>query len=201
MNKFLKILLIIILFFIVVLAFLFIKSKTWASEFESNINPQYLVTESTELETSLNEKIENYITSKKTTDFISFTPQEVGQIVKSSVIDIVGESSLEIGNIYVEPNNDLWTICGLVRFEKFFNINNWVCTDVTKDNMQTAQLYIQNFKVQGINIGQIYPKLLDTINQGIAEALVTANENGFVGRVFENIELEDNELIVKGSLY
>jgi hypothetical protein len=67
--------------------------------------------------------------------------------------------------------------------------------------MQTAQLYTTNFKVQGISVGNIFPSMVSSINQGIAEALVTVNENRFVGRKFENIELEDDQLIVKGSLY
>jgi hypothetical protein len=55
--------------------------------------------------------------------------------------------------------------------------------------------------VEGIEVSKIYPEILTKVNKGIAEALVTANENGFVGRVFENIELQENQLVVKGSLY
>jgi hypothetical protein len=55
--------------------------------------------------------------------------------------------------------------------------------------------------IQGISIDRVFPSILTKINQGIAEALVTANENGFVGRTFENIELQEDQLVVKGTLY
>jgi hypothetical protein len=67
--------------------------------------------------------------------------------------------------------------------------------------MQTAQLYVTDFKMQGINIGRVFPSVISNINQGLAQALVTVNENRFVGRKFENIELQEDRMIVKGSLY
>jgi hypothetical protein len=67
--------------------------------------------------------------------------------------------------------------------------------------MQTAQLYAIDFKIQGINVERMFPSVISNINQGIAQALVTVNENRFVGRKFENIELQEDQMIVKGSLY
>ena len=39
------------------------------------------------------------------------------------------------------------------------------------------------------------------INKGIGEAIVTLNENGFVGRYIENIELLEDAMVLKGSRY
>jgi hypothetical protein len=149
----------------------------------------------------LNKKIEEYVTNEEDIDFVSFTPKEVAQVIYTSLSEMTEESGFEISNVYTNPSKNTWEVCVLIRVKDLFKINIWVCTDVSKDNMQTAQLYTTNFKVQGISVGNIFPSMVSSINQGIAEALVTVNENRFVGRKFENIELEDDQLIVKGSLY
>ena len=49
-------------------------------------------------------------------------------------------------------------------------------------------------------IGNIF-NITDMINTGIADALLTVNENGFSGRYLENIELLEDKVVVKGSKY
>lgn len=193
--------LVLLIFLLAIFLFLFIKSKTWERDFQAEINPEHMVNESLELEDAINEKIEEYILSQEDTDFISFSPREIAQVVHGAISNMVEGSSIEITNTYVEPSVGMWSICGRIRLEDIKRVNPWVCADVTKDSMQTAQLYVTKLKLQGFDIGKIYPKALTRINQGIAEALVTANENGFVGRIFENMELLEKQLIVKGTLY
>lgn len=208
MKKAFKIL--IISFFVVLIVItctvfcLIIKSNNWKKEFESQVNPNYMVENSnknSEEIKELNKKIEEYVTNEEDIDFVSFTPKEVAQVIYTSLSEMTEESGFEISNVYTNPSKNTWEVCVLIRVKDLFKINIWVCTDVSKDNMQTAQLYTTNFKVQGISVGNIFPSMVSSINQGIAEALVTVNENRFVGRKFENIELEDDQLIVKGSLY
>jgi hypothetical protein len=205
MSKVLKILgivfLSIILLFLFTLLFIFIKSKAWERNFEADINPEYIANQPEEFEESLNEKVEEYVLSQEDTDFISFTPKEVAQIVYGSISEMVEDSSVEITNIYVEPSVGIWKVCARLKLKDIERLKIWICADITKDNIQTAQLYITDLTVQGFSARKIYPQILTDINQGIAEALVTANENGFVGRIFENMELLENNLIIKGSLY
>jgi hypothetical protein len=204
MKKVLNIITVTILSILIVLVilaiFLFFKSKIWEREFQSNINPDFLVSDST-LSEDFNQRVEKYILSDDNTEFLSLSPQEVGHTIFGSLAQMVAESNLEITNVYVEPNETVWMVCARTRLKDVRNLYAWVCTDITKDDMQTAQIYLSNLEVHGINVSDIYPKSLTMINQGIAEALVTANENGFVGRVFENIELLEEELIIKGSRY
>ena len=178
-----------------------IKSSRWRKEFESSINSEYVVDQTSEIEERLNERIEEYILSGDKTDFIIFTPQEVSQIIFNSLTDITADGWIEITSVYVKPAERIWNICALMNLQGNRKLKAWVCTDVTKDDMQTAQLYITNLAIQGVDIGTVFPSILTKVNQGIAEALVVANENGFVGRVLENMEIEREQLIVKGSLY
>lgn len=192
--------LVLVILFLVVFLFLFIKSKSWEREFSSEVQPQYLVNNS-ELDDEFYERIEKYIISQESTSFITFSPQEVAHILFGSLSEMFEGTSLELTNVYIEPSKGQWEVCARTRYKDFNKINAWICTDVTKDSMQTAQLFVTHIKVQGIEIGKIYPKSVTLVNQGIAEALVTANENGFVGRIFENMELLEDELVVKGTIY
>ena len=205
MSKILKVLGIIFLFiiilFVILLLSIFIKSKTWESNFYSTMNSEYMITKAMTFEEALNEKIAEYVLSQEYIDNISFSPIEVGQIVKGSLLEITEDSGVDISNVYIEPTDGLWEVCALARLNKSERLHVWVCADMTKDNIQTAQIYLKKFLVQGINIGKIYPQLLININSGIAEALVTVNENNFAGRVFENIELLKDQIVIKGSLY
>jgi len=204
MKKFLKVLTIIILSILIILfaivIILFIKSKTWERNFQSEMNPHYLVNDSI-LPEEFDRRVEEYILSKESTDFLTLSPEEVGHTVFGSLAQMVEESVLETTNVYIEPSKGVWKICARARLRDVRNVYAWVCADVTKDDMQTAQIYLKNLEIQGIDIGKIYPGSLIMINQGIAEAVVIANENGFVGRVFENMELLEDELIIKGFLY
>jgi len=190
---------ILILLFLILL-FGIIKSWIWLNDFESRLKEEYIVTEGIQTDSAVEKKIEMYILSEEKTDFVIFTPQEVGNIVYSSVQDMLGESSIFISQVYVYPQNGIWQVCSSLEWSKLKNKDIWVCVDVTKDNMQTAQLYVAKLLVQGVDIGKIYPSLLVKINNGFAEALITVNENRFVGRKFENIELTSGELIIKGSI-
>jgi hypothetical protein len=201
-SRFISILFVSILVLLcLILLFVVVKSRIWFNDFNSRINEEYVVTEGIQTESTVEEKIEEYVLSEEQTDFVTFTPQEVGKIVYSSVQDMLGERNISISQIYINSQDSIWQICGSLQWSKLKSKNIWICVDVTKDNMQTAQLYITQLLVQGIDISKIYPSLLTKVNKGFAEALITVNENRFVGRKFENIELTTSELVVKGSVY
>jgi hypothetical protein len=197
----------IIIFFISILILLFlilllgtVKSRTWLNDFESRMSEGYIVAEGMQTDSAVEEKIEMYVLSEEETDFVTFTPEEVGSIVYSSVHDMLGDSKVSISQVYIYPQNSIWQVCGLLEWSKLKNKDIWACVDVTKDNTETAQLYITQLLIRGIDVSKIYPSLLTKVNKGFAEALITVNENRFVGREFENIELTASELIIKGSI-
>jgi hypothetical protein len=204
MKKILRIIgitaLILLVIFLSTLLFLLIKMKLWEREFQSKINQEYLITELSSNE-NLYEKITQYTVSREETEFVTFTPKEIGNLIYQSLDESTGENQLNISAIYIIPSQGKWEVCGRVKLENFEVFNPWICVYITKDEMETAQLYVSEFTFQGIDVGKIYKPILVNINKGIAEALVTVNENGFVGRTLENIELSEKELILKGSQY
>ena len=205
MRKVLKIFGIIILFILLILLSLIlyfvISFRSWEKGFVANANPQYMVNESLDLQEVVQEGIADYILSGSDTEFIEFTPEQVGQVIYGSVSEILGDTPIELSNIYVEPSKGVWSVCGRFASLEMEKLYAWVCIDVAKDDVQTAQLYLEDIHIQNISASKVYPKAITLANQGLAEALLTANENGFVGRIFENIELLDDMIVVKGSLY
>ena len=204
MKKFLRFListvLVLLISLLILIIFLFIKSKIWERNFQSTLNPGNLVS-SGELPEEFNQRVEEYILSEEGSDFLTLTPQEVGHILFRSIDQMVEGSGVELTNIYIDPSKGVWNVCARLRLKEINALNGWACADVTKDEIQTPQIYLESLKFQGIDIGKVFPSILTKANQGIAEAIITANENGFVGRIFENIELLENELVTKGSLY
>jgi hypothetical protein len=205
MRKFFKIVGIVLLtFLLLLLTFLLlivIKSRSWETKFVSNLDTTNLVNEGSLLSDVMNEKIQKYILSTDDNDFITFSPVEVAQILYGSIYEMLGENSFSLTNVYVQPQLANWKACARFELKESLKMHSWICVDVTKDNIQTAQLYLKDIQIQGFELSKISPKLLTLANQGMAEALTTANENGFVGRIFENIELKADSIVVKGSLY
>jgi len=205
MRKFFKIFGIIVLtIFLITLvlsALLIVQGKSWEKAFEQNIEEEYLVDSFSESNNLLNEKIESYIMSDEYIDFIEFVPSEISQFLFNILSEITTETGIDLLAVYSDPGENLWKECVLLGFNDSENMKLWVCLDVTKDDMQTAQLYVNNIVISGFDIDRVYPAILTEVNQGIAEALVTANENAFVGRMLDNIELENDRLIIKGSQY
>ena len=202
MGRFIKFFLIflITLFLItsIIIVVLLIIGKSWEREFVTNINPDYLISEVDEFNESLDEKIANFVLSNQEVDFVTFSVQEAGVIIFDSIAEVLGENSFNLTNIYIEPSVGFWNVCARIDYIELERINFWLCAGFTKDDMETAQLYISDIYLQGFNIGIIFPNLITMINQGIADALVTVNENRFSGRYFENIELLKDSIVVKG---
>jgi hypothetical protein len=205
MRKLLKILgfvfLGILVIIIILSMILLFKTKRWRDAFESNIQNDVVITSVSESNDILEQRVEEYIMSEESIDFIEFTPKEISQYLFNILTQMTEESPINLLEIYIEPADGIWSVCSMLRLSNFDRLTPWVCMDVTKDSMQTAQLYVESVTVDGIDVDKVYPSILTQINQGIAEALVTANENGFVGRILENIELQERGLIVKGSMY
>ncbi|HCC68097.1 TPA: hypothetical protein DEP90_02750 [Patescibacteria group bacterium] len=205
MRKFVKIfgivILCLLLLFLSFLLFLVLKSRLWEKEFVASLDTEYLVSDGIVLDDILNGEIESYILSEEDTDSITLSPTQVAQLVYGTLTDVAGDSGLNITNVYIVPAIADWKVCSRLELKDMWEAHIWVCVDVSKDNMQTAQLYLKDIQCQGFSVSKIYPKLLILANQGIADALVTANENGFVGRIFENVELMEEYLVIKGGLY
>lgn len=200
MKKFLKILLTISLFSALILSliiFLVVRGYIlWQRDFDKNLVEENIFALESGEEESTRKKVEDFTLSSENTDSLSLTKNEVSNLVLSVSREYLG-NGVQVRRVYLVPNKSKWVF--YLEFV-YRDIPVWFSIDLNKDSMQTAQLYTTDLMIGPYSIGK-YFNITDRINTGIANALLTVNENGFSGRYLENIELMEDSVVVKGSKY
>lgn len=200
MKKFFKVLLKIFLFFFFCIlllgVYLFLTYRNWEKEFESGIQQEYVVTKESIQDVSVEDRLTQFVLSPEDTQFLEFNVKEFGAIL-FAVLDNYTNEDITVERMYIETQRSKWKIYIQFSYKK---VSLWASMDLNKDDMQTAQLYTKELFVGPFPI-HTFTDWDETINRGIGDALVTLNENGFVGRYIENIELLEEGIIFKGSRY
>jgi len=186
----------VILIFLLSLVYVFFRYRSWESDFVSNMKSEYLIDEGSIKEVELDERLVKFTLSSSDTESLVLSIKEVGSVLFTT-IDSYLEEGLYLENLYISPSDKKWDIYLKIGYE---NISFWISFDLNKDDIQTAQLYTTSVRVGPFEISR-YTNLVNMINKGIGEAIVTLNENGFVGRYIENIELLEDSIVLKGSRY
>lgn len=172
------------------------KYTKWEDKFTKDINVENLVNKET-ISNSYEQKVGDFVLSNSDTEFLELTPFEISEIF-FNVLDQYSNENYQLSNVYTLPEKSQWEVCMKVDIKKV-SFDPWVCIDLNKDSIQSAQLYSTH-----INIGPYEIKnteVVGKINTGIANSLVTVNENGFSGRYLENIELLKENVVVKATRY
>ena len=179
------------------LGYVFLKYRGWEKEFDSQIQSEYIIDSQVIKSKEFNKKITQFSLSLEDTQFLELNVQEIGSIVLSVLESYAGED-LEIEEMYISPSDSLWYIYVKVRYQ---DISVWISTDINKDQIQSAQIYVTDIKIGPFSISKFNTAWVDLINSGIGDSIVTLNENGLVGRYIENIELREDSVVLKGSRY
>lgn len=195
MKKFLKLfflgLLVIIL---AAIAYPVINYFSWQKTFQSQLS-QLVCKSNTESISNLDDKFKEFVMSDEDITYVELSVPEVLTLVEGTQI----VEGAQLQNLCVLPNEGIWTL--YLKFS-IQNINMpWVRVDIAKDNMETAQLYVKNIYVGDFTLPQKFDQNLKTsLNNGISDSITVVNENNFLGRKIQNIELLKDSIIVKGSL-
>lgn len=187
---------IILLFVVLLVGYVFLKYRNWEKEFEGNIQSENMIDRDSIKEIDLTEKISDFSLSFEDTQFLELDIPEVGSVLFTVLDSYFGEGVV-LEKMYIESTKNRWDIYIKVRYQ---DVSLWVSTDINKDDIQSAQIYITEINVGPFSIGG-YTNWVEMINRGIGESIVTLNENGLVGRYIENIELLENSVVLKGSRY
>lgn len=147
---------------------------------------------------TLTEKFIKFSESEEKVDFVTLTEQETLTLVTYQLSRNL-PAGMTIKNAYLSGNSGLWEF----YFEPSYNSTSFpmVYISVKKDQIETAQVYIDQ-----INFGQIDSevifgkKLIENINRSYLDALIDTNENDLGYRELVNIELTNNEVIIKGRI-
>lgn len=200
MKKILKISISIFLLCVLLIAivsFILVSNyKTWERRFERNINEYNLAILPYESDGSVEMKIAKFTLSNKNTESLILSPYEISSLILLTSKEYF-DKDITVRRVYVEPGNFRWNIYMEFVYKKY---SVWFSVDINKDDMQTAQFYITDIKLGNYSLGR-YFDLVYQINTGIANSILTVNENGFSGRYLENIELMEDKIVVKGSRY
>jgi hypothetical protein len=149
-----------------------------------------------ELEEIIEERIKNFILSDSRTDFIVFSVEEVLYVLSSN---IETTDPFEVNDVCLAPSRGLWQVYLKYSFSSIQL--PWVVMDVVKDNRETAELYVNEIRIGDSKIPDIIAdRIIIDINKGISDAVIMLNENRFLGRTIENIELLNDKVVFKGSL-
>ncbi len=178
------------------LGYMYFKYKNWEKSFEQDLNIDNLIDQDIAKSTDLGAKISTFALSAEDVEFLQLDISEIGSEIYNTLDSYLGEK-LKLEKIYIEPSNSKWVIYSQVRYEKFLI---WFSFDVNKDSIQSAQIYVTQINIGPFRISK-YVNWVDAVNTGIADSIITLNENGLVGRYIENIELLNNSVVLKGSRY
>jgi hypothetical protein len=194
MKKILSAFLILFLIIIGILAYPVISYLLWQKQFKSQM-PNMSCISNTSERLPLDEKFKEFVISEDKTNSIELSTDEVLSLLQST--DII--SGGDVTDICIQPSKNVWGIYANITLQ---GINlPWIKIEVAKDTMETAQLYVQNIFVGNILIPEnISQNIKNQLNKGISDALILVNENSFLGRKIQNIELLSDKIVVKGTL-
>lgn len=178
------------------LGYMYFKYRNWEKSFEQDLNIDNLIDQDIAKSTDLGAKISTFALSAEDVEFLQLDISEIGSEIYNTLDSYLGDK-LILEKIYIEPSNSKWVIYSQVRYEKFLI---WFSFDVNKDSIQSAQIYVTQINIGPFRISK-YVNWVDAVNTGIADSIITLNENGLVGRYIENIELLNNSVVLKGSRY
>jgi len=194
MKKILSVLLVLFLIIIGILAYPVITYLLWQKQFKSQIASMNCISNTSEL-LPLDEKFKEFVMSEDNINFIELSTKEVLSLLQST--DII--SGGDVKDICIQPSKGIWSIYANINLQGI-NIP-WIRIDVAKDTMETAQLYVPDLYVGNILIPENMSQNIKTqLNKGISDALTLVNENSFLGRKIQNIELLNDKIVVKGAL-
>ncbi len=173
--------------------FLFSNSyKDWERDFK---NSEILFLDFKNEEVDLEKKIQEYNKVKTEYAFIEFNKKEALFLFSNSF-----EQSLP--NWIGVEKTALETSRGSWNFFVKTHIGNismpWFKISILKKDFQSVNIYIDdiflgNISLKSLNLNSV----VENSNSGLHRAIQLVNDGNFAGRVFENIELGEETLVIK----
>ncbi len=212
-QKTFKIFLLFLSILIILLFVFFITLSRKYSRWEDNIlksssalvclDDIYTEKNMAEIESEIEQKVEKFILSDSRTDFVVLDQQEVLHILANNIQE---QPYFDLQNICLSSSVGLWHI--YTRYDirplsskKVIFSSLWIVMDIVKDNRETPEIYVKEIRVGDIKLPEIFTKnIIVEINKGMTDATILLNENRFLGRRIENIELLEGKVVFKGTI-
>lgn len=198
-KKIFKTLLLLFLFVVITLVVVgfvsYIKYSKWEDDELSKQNITCM-SDITVESSVVEDKIKKFTLSDTRTDFIVLTESEMLYLLEENFAEEGGDISVE--DICLKPSQGVWQLYLKAKY-KGIPIP-WLILDIVKDNIETAEVYVGQLHVGGLEL----PKFLESrlrgdLNRGISDGIIMLNENNFLGRRIDNIELLEDRIVFKGT--
>lgn len=173
--------------------------KSWSKNFEQSIPEEELVQSINEdVLKNIETKVEEVTYSSEDTAILELTPVEVSYLILNS---FQGNGLVSLSSVYTKPvEKGRWNL--YLKTKIFNKLEMWLELKVRKEERETAEIFFEDILVgenslKSFGAGNIITKA----NATLSSALMTAEENGFVGRTLTNIELLSSGLVIKMEKY
>ena len=192
---------ILITFFLILvtITYMIFSYRLWQEDFEKDIPSQELVmsTEGKEKE-NLEEKIDDILYSSEETAILELSTMEVSSLLLDS---FQGNESLDIEVVYIDPiEKGRWDV--YFKTNLLEKISIWVRIKARKENRETAEIFVEDVLIGKYSLKSLgLSNSVEKMNGALSSALITVEENGFVGRTIENIELLDSGMVIRLERY
>lgn len=176
--------------------------KEWQINFESRIGDNQILeladeTRTWNLRESIDAKIAEFSSSKEEIDHVEFTVEEIEFMLAEKISSSLPEG-LEVNRIYIDAADGEWVVY-LKIATTAGNELPWLAMKIRKADFESPKLTVRSISIGGFDFADYgLGFIVDDVNSGYTEALNLVNENEFTGRRYENIELEDDQVIIKG---
>lgn len=192
-----------VLVVIVIITLLWIRASylDWKNEFERKIVSEqlYIFNEDgswVEKRESLNGKVESFSKSENEVDTLVLSQEDVAILLSDSLNNSLPNGA-DVKKIYIESREGSW------NFYILLNWNDrdlpWLSINVLSESFESAEIFAKEVYVGNVSLRSLgFEYLIDDINAGYRDALLFVNENNVGERRFQNISLQEDEIVVKG---
>jgi hypothetical protein len=148
-----------------------------------------------DFEDALESKIIDYNTSESGHSFLELN-QEESIFLFSRALEESLPTGFEVKKMALisEPGN--WYIYFKTDFNSFSF--PWIAINLMKEDVQSVNVYVEDLFLGNMSFRKLFLGfLVDSVNQGIRNSIELVNDGNFAGKVFENIELRENGLVIR----
>ncbi|MFA7628378.1 MAG: hypothetical protein WCY37_03145 [Candidatus Dojkabacteria bacterium] len=143
----------------------------------------------------IEEKIKKFALSDTKTDFIVLTEEEMLYLFLENFTE---EGDIRVEDICLKPSEGVWQLYLKGKYKKISV--PWLVLDIVKDNLETAEVYVREVRVGDLELpAPLETRLREDLNRGISDGIIMLNENNFLGRRIDNIELLEDRVVFKGT--
>ena len=187
------VLLILTISFGSLLFFLFSNNyKEWEEEFE---NSEIEMFDFRDEGVDLDEKILTYNEIEREHAFIEFNKEESLYLLSMGLDESLPEW-VDIEKTALQASRGNWRF--FVKSRALGLSLPWLQISLSKEDVQSVDVYVDDIFLGDLSFKNIYlNSIVDNTDRGLKRAIQLVNDGNFAGRVFENIDLTEDSLIIR----